>query len=62
MAVKAAEDFIKNCHRCNREITGEDVLTASYREGRFWYECLDCFEKQGGVTWIGEAPKYIRVM
>ena len=57
MGVKAAEDFITHCHRCNKEFTKPDVRIPSYREGRFWYECLECFEKEGGVTWVGKPPK-----
>lgn len=60
MGVKAAEDFIKNCHRCGKAFEKQDVRIPTYREDRFWYECLECFERLGGITWIGDVPVYER--
>lgn len=51
MAVKAAEEFILNCHCCNKDLVPSDTRIPTYREGRFWYECYDCYNKNGGVTW-----------
>ena len=58
MGVKAAEDFIPNCHRCGMEFNKADVRIPTYREGRVWYECLECFERLGGVTWAKCSVKY----
>ena len=46
-----AEEKITNCHRCGKEFQKQNVRIPTYREGRFWFECLDCFNAFGGVTW-----------
>lgn len=59
MAVPTAEDGIKVCHVCAKQFEKQDVRIPTYREGRFWFECIECFEERGGVTWIGKSiPKY----
>lgn len=60
MGVKTAEDFVTHCHACNKEFKKQDVRIVTFRQDRFWYECFDCYEKLGGVTWVGEVPKYTR--
>lgn len=56
MGVKAAEDGVTHCHRCNKTFQPQDVRIPAYREGRYWYECLECFDQLGGATWTGKAP------
>lgn len=60
-APKAAEHEVKNCQRCNKAFQPQDVRIPAFRENRFWYECLECFNKLGGVTWVGGVPKYEHV-
>jgi len=50
-APKAAEEFITHCHRCHKELLKSDIRMPSYRDNRYWYECLECFEECGGATW-----------
>jgi len=54
MAVKTAEDGIKNCHRCNKEFTKAMVRIPTPRKHNrleSWFLCLDCFQEEGGVWW-----------
>ena len=59
-APKAAEHEVKNCHRCNKTFQPQDVRIPAFREGRYWYECLECFEELGGVTWAKYTVRYTR--
>ena len=56
MAIKTAEDSVKNCHRCNNEFDKKNVrIPTPIRDGEpnhFWFLCLDCFQEEGGVWWI----------
>jgi len=61
VGVKTADDCVTNCHRCDRPFVPADVRATAYRDGRFWFECIECFDIQGGVTWVGTPPKYKRV-
>lgn len=56
-APKTGEDSVKHCHRCGKEFEKHMVRVPTYREGRFWFECLDCFQKLGGVTWARNRKK-----
>lgn len=54
MAVKTAEDFILNCHRCNKAFDKADIRIATPKKGVanvFWFLCMDCFKEEGGVWW-----------
>lgn len=56
-APSAAEQGITHCQACGKEFQKSNVRVPTYREGRFWFECLECFEKLGGVTWAKNVVK-----
>jgi len=62
MAVKAAEEFITNCHRCNKDFVKSDVRIATPKRNEpsaYWYLCLDCFMEEGQAWWATCSIKNI---
>ena len=56
-APSAAENGITHCQVCGKEFLKSNVRVPTYRDNRFWFECLDCFQRLGGVTWARSRLK-----